>query len=206
MSIDVTMNTKDGITLATSGKYCTDNISVSIPDSDKENITAENIKEGVSILGVVGAMTGESLTACPMPLYCTKIARGLIKITTAGTVVFVLKEGYRWTAGANNNYATGFFVRTDSTTSFSNIMQVSVGEDVKAGEKPVRFIRSYPQYVSTGDSTTEGAIAAVYGSVGNTFDFAIFICDKAQYTANPSAPPAIINISDICDVVGAELQ
>lgn len=54
MAIDVTMTKKDGVTLATSGKYCEDNIKVSLSDTDSANLVASNIKDGVGILGVKG--------------------------------------------------------------------------------------------------------------------------------------------------------
>lgn len=50
--IDVEMTNKSGVTLATNGKYCADNIKVTPQNAD--NIVPENIKKDVEILGVTG--------------------------------------------------------------------------------------------------------------------------------------------------------
>ena len=52
--IDVELTNKSGITLATNGKYCADNITVTPRDAD--NIIPENIKKDVEILGVTGSL------------------------------------------------------------------------------------------------------------------------------------------------------
>lgn len=56
--IDLSLSDVHGITLATSGKYCCDNIKIT-PDNS-ENIKAENIKKGVSILGIIGTLESGS--------------------------------------------------------------------------------------------------------------------------------------------------
>ena len=48
---------KQGATLLTAGKYCAEDIAVTI---DAKNLIAENIKNGVEILGVTGSYEGES--------------------------------------------------------------------------------------------------------------------------------------------------
>lgn len=50
--IDVEMTNKSGVTLATNGKYCADNIKITPQNAD--NIIPENIKKDVEILGVTG--------------------------------------------------------------------------------------------------------------------------------------------------------
>lgn len=50
--IDVEMTNKSGVTLATNGKYCADNIKVTPQNAN--NIIPENIKKDVEILGVTG--------------------------------------------------------------------------------------------------------------------------------------------------------
>lgn len=52
--IQVNMETKDGVILNTNGKYCEDYIQVTPINADA--ISAQNIKEGVTILGVEGAL------------------------------------------------------------------------------------------------------------------------------------------------------
>ena len=56
--VDLSLSDVHGITLATSGKYCCDNIKIT-PDNS-ENIKAENIKKGVSILGIIGTLESGS--------------------------------------------------------------------------------------------------------------------------------------------------
>lgn len=50
--IDVEMTNKSGVTLATNGKYCADNIKVTPQNAN--NIIPENIKKDVEILGITG--------------------------------------------------------------------------------------------------------------------------------------------------------
>lgn len=50
--INVEMTNKSGVTLATNGKYCADNIKVTPQNAD--NIVPENIKKDVEILGITG--------------------------------------------------------------------------------------------------------------------------------------------------------
>ena len=52
--IKVNMETKDGVILNTNGKYCEDYIQITPTNADA--ISAQNIKEGVTILGVEGAL------------------------------------------------------------------------------------------------------------------------------------------------------
>ena len=52
--IQVNMETKDGVILNTNGKYCEDYIQVTPINADA--ISAQNIKEGVTILGVEGTL------------------------------------------------------------------------------------------------------------------------------------------------------
>lgn len=54
--IDVSVTSKNGVILATSGKYCEENVNVTLANSS--NILAENIKEGVQILDVIGTLSG----------------------------------------------------------------------------------------------------------------------------------------------------
>ena len=52
--IKVNMETKDGVILNTNGKYCEDYIQITPTNADA--ISAQNIKEGVTILGVTGSL------------------------------------------------------------------------------------------------------------------------------------------------------
>ena len=47
-----------GLTLATSGKYCKDNIKITLDNIS--NLSPENIKKNISILGVVGILDTEN--------------------------------------------------------------------------------------------------------------------------------------------------
>jgi hypothetical protein len=207
MAINVTMNSKNGVTLATNGEYCPDNIFVSIPEAEKANLIPENIKDGVSILGVEGSLTSKNpLADCLIPAHCTKIAVGSLRGTAVGDILFTLKDGYKWTPGANNNYSIALFKRTDSSTSFQNLYQIYIGQDSAEGKTVGRGDRVYTDSPRGSSYTDQQVCARLYNNTaGHAFDFQIFLCDKAQYTANPSAQPEIINISDICDISGAEL-
>ena len=52
--IKVNMETKDGVILDTNGKYCEDYVQVTPTNADA--ISTQNIKEGITILGVEGAL------------------------------------------------------------------------------------------------------------------------------------------------------
>lgn len=56
---EVTMTDKEGVTLATEGKYCDKNIEVAPDATSQANLVAENIRENVSILGVTGTLSAE---------------------------------------------------------------------------------------------------------------------------------------------------
>lgn len=58
-AIQVTMTSKDGVTLATEGTYCDSNIAVAPDATSQANLVAENIRENVSILGVTGTLSAE---------------------------------------------------------------------------------------------------------------------------------------------------
>lgn len=53
--IDVEVSSKNGLVLNTAGKYCPDNINITIKDS--QDIRPENISKGTTILGVEGQLT-----------------------------------------------------------------------------------------------------------------------------------------------------
>ena len=57
--INVNMETKDGVILNTNGKYCEDYIQITPSNADA--ITAQNIKEGVTILGVTGILESSNI-------------------------------------------------------------------------------------------------------------------------------------------------
>lgn len=61
-TIDVSMTSADGVTLATEGKYCPLNVKVAPDSASKANLVAGNIKSGVAILGVTGSYAGESMS------------------------------------------------------------------------------------------------------------------------------------------------
>lgn len=61
-TIDVSMTSADGVTLATEGKYCPLNVKVAPDSASKANLVAGNIKSGVAILGVTGSYAGESVS------------------------------------------------------------------------------------------------------------------------------------------------
>lgn len=76
---DVKITSKNGAVLKTAGKYCQDDIDISLKDADK--LIPENIKEGVSILGVTGTLMDDlyvqyfnhTLTTGMIPEGSTKI-------------------------------------------------------------------------------------------------------------------------------------
>jgi hypothetical protein len=49
---------KNGITLHTENKYCNEDIAVGLSPDDQNNLIANNIKSGVSILGITGTYEG----------------------------------------------------------------------------------------------------------------------------------------------------
>ena len=57
--IKVNMETKDGVILNTNGKYCEDYIQITPINAD--SITSQNIKEGVTILGVEGTLNSSNI-------------------------------------------------------------------------------------------------------------------------------------------------
>ncbi len=52
--MNVKITNKNGVKLLTENKYCNENINVVLDDSSNANLTPENIKKDVEILGVVG--------------------------------------------------------------------------------------------------------------------------------------------------------
>lgn len=60
--MDITIKTPQRTTLLTGGKYCPSDINIIIDGG--ENISSENIVEGITILG----MTGTALTITPQQL------------------------------------------------------------------------------------------------------------------------------------------
>lgn len=54
--ISKVISTTNDLTLATSGKYCDKNIKISLEETSKANLIAENIKKDVTILGVTGTL------------------------------------------------------------------------------------------------------------------------------------------------------
>ena len=55
---DFKITDKSGIKLKTANKYVTEDLAVTLTDADINNIVAENIKEGVTILGITGTHKG----------------------------------------------------------------------------------------------------------------------------------------------------
>ena len=55
---DFKITDKNGIKLKTANKYVTEDLTVTLTDGDINNITSENIKKDVSILGVTGTLEG----------------------------------------------------------------------------------------------------------------------------------------------------
>ena len=71
---------KQGATLLTAGKYCAEDIAVTI---DSENLLAENIKKDISILGVTGTMESglkASVTNGTLKLSSGSVTNGTLKI------------------------------------------------------------------------------------------------------------------------------
>ena len=56
--INLSISDISGLTLATSGKYCKDNIKITLDNIS--NLSPENIKKNISILGVVGILDTEN--------------------------------------------------------------------------------------------------------------------------------------------------
>ena len=78
--IDVEVSSKNGLVLNTAGKYCPDNINITIKDS--QDIRPENISKGTTILGVEGQLTDSmyeqlfnrsSISVAPIPQNVTTI-------------------------------------------------------------------------------------------------------------------------------------
>lgn len=89
-NIKVEMNSANGVTLATEGKYCQSNVEVAPDSVSKANLVAENIKSGKTILGVTGTYSGgtvalqeKSVTPTTSPQTVTPDANygGLSKVT-----------------------------------------------------------------------------------------------------------------------------
>ena len=57
--VEISITSKDGVRLATAGTYNELDINVTPDTTSQTNLTAENIKEGVSILGVTGTYLGQ---------------------------------------------------------------------------------------------------------------------------------------------------
>ena len=55
---DFKITDKSGIKLKTANKYVTEDLAVTLTDDDINNTVAENIKKGISILGVTGTFDG----------------------------------------------------------------------------------------------------------------------------------------------------
>ena len=55
---DFKITDKNGIKLKTANKYVTEDLAVTLTNGDINNIVAENIKEGVAILGITGTFDG----------------------------------------------------------------------------------------------------------------------------------------------------
>ena len=55
---DFKITDKSGIKLKTANKYVTEDLTVTLTDDDINNTVAENIKKGISILGVTGTFEG----------------------------------------------------------------------------------------------------------------------------------------------------
>lgn len=77
--IDVEVSSKNGLVLNTAGKYCPDNVNITIKDS--QDIRPENISKGTTILGVEGQLTdsmyeqllNRSISVAPIPQNVTTI-------------------------------------------------------------------------------------------------------------------------------------
>lgn len=77
--IDVEVSSKNGLVLDTAGKYCPDNVNITIKDS--QDIRPENISKGTTILGVEGQLTdsmyeqllNRSISVAPIPQNVTTI-------------------------------------------------------------------------------------------------------------------------------------
>lgn len=80
--IDVEVSSKNGLVLDTAGKYCPDNVNITIKDS--QDIRPENISKGTTILGVEGQLTdsmyeqllNRSISVAPIPDTVTIIYSG----------------------------------------------------------------------------------------------------------------------------------
>ena len=57
---DFKITDKSGIKLKTANKYVTEDLAVTLTDDDINNTVSENIKKGITILGVMGTYEGES--------------------------------------------------------------------------------------------------------------------------------------------------
>ena len=58
--INIKMTDKNGVVLSTAGKIVCEDINVNIDDTSSENLVSENIKQGVTILGVEGSVVASN--------------------------------------------------------------------------------------------------------------------------------------------------
>lgn len=115
MEIEVKMSSADGVTLKTAGKWCNRNVRVELDDESLVALAPENVRKGVSVLGVVGTMEeGRPPLPAPTIAYQDGSASTIVITDTSGVAdmyfIYVdgVCKGYSERAEVNLNvYTTG---------------------------------------------------------------------------------------------------
>ena len=94
-TIDKTISTMNDLTLATTGKYCDKNIKISIDETSKANLIAENIKKDVSILGITGTLEQTKTEEEIKPLMSTLLSSTDISMTSYYDIGLFTTEEYQ---------------------------------------------------------------------------------------------------------------
>lgn len=100
--ISVNMTDADGVTLATFMRYCDSDIKVAPDAASKTNLIADNIKNGVSILGITGTLSA-SATGEPIEVATEADMAAVLTNATEADVGKIYK--YTGTTGTYENGA-----------------------------------------------------------------------------------------------------
>ncbi len=177
----------NSVTLATSGKYCEDNIEVNFTGSSGGGIDM------------------------PLPEHCIYIARGTLTKTSGDNAVVSIKDLNNWSDGGNNAYALTVFTKNTPTShSITNAYQLGFSQNVATGQVMGRSIRNVSTAMS-GSSWNRSAnsdtkIAELNGNANYIFGCIVFYCNKTMFDANPSAYPQTVNLGDLVTITNAEIS
>lgn len=177
----------NSVTLATSGKYCEDNIEV--------NFTGSN-GGGIDM---------------PLPEHCVYIARGTLRKTSGENAIVSMKNADDWSVGGNDAYALTVFTKNTSTShSISNGYQLSIAQNVAVGTEEGRSARNYTTYTAGSawkrETADDRKIAELTGNANYIFGCIVFYCNKTMFDANSSAYPQTVNLGDLVTITNAEIS